>query len=232
MDFLKQLQLLQLADSALPIGSAAHSFGLETLAAEGILTPQNLEAFLQSFIEEGLLLETVFCRRAYSLGLPDEQDFMTNWVGLNQLLSAFKPARESREASLTLGRRFLQLVLNLDSWPLLQKLGSLPRQNGPEVHYCAIFGLMGSQLGVETELTSLAYLNQTVTSLISACQRLMPLGQSQAGQILWRLKPELLEIVRQSQATQIDLDSVRCFMPMVEMASMRHPLLSTRLFIS
>jgi len=100
------------------------------------------------------------------------------------------------------------------------------------VHYCAIFGLMGSQLGVETELTSLAYLNQTVTSLISACQRLMPLGQSQAGQILWRLKPELLEIVRQSQATQIDLDSVRCFMPMVEMASMRHPLLSTRLFIS
>ena len=46
------LRLLQLADSALPVGAAAHSFGLESLIQEGLLGADELESFLRGYLEE------------------------------------------------------------------------------------------------------------------------------------------------------------------------------------
>ncbi len=234
LDYLRQLRLLQLADSALPIGTAAHSFGLETLAVEEELKVERLEAFLQDYLRESGLLESVYCQTAYRLGAEARPDlaFEPEWVRLNQRLSALKPARESRAASAALGRRFIQLVLGLEEWPLLIVAQQTARQAEVELHHCTAFGLVGGVLKLGEEATSLAYLQQALTGLISACQRLMALGQSQASRILWNLKPVLVELMEQRKLYRYDDDTLSCFVPLVELAAMRHPSLSTRLFIS
>jgi urease accessory protein len=233
-DYLRQLWLLQLADSALPIGTAAHSFGLETLVVEEEIKVERLEAFFRDYLFEVGKLESAYCQAAYTLGayFRDETVFAKEWLKLNERLSALKPAREVRAASAALGRRFLQLVIGLGEWPVLKLALQAARQAEIEVQHCTAFGLVGGVLNLGETATVLAYLQQTLTGLVSACQRLMPLGQSQASQILWNLKPTLLEVVEQSKNYRYDDEDLNYFTPLVDLAGMRHPSLSTRLFIS
>ena len=230
---LQFIRLLQLADSALPIGSTAHSFGLETLAVEGDLDVTQLESFLQDYLMEAARLEATFCRLGYRLTSLTEQDkLLEHWLELNNRLSAFKTARESRVASATLGRRFLQLVASLKDEPLLLDLQKVAKSHGVDIHYSPAFGLVGGILGVEETTVVLAYLQQFLQSHIFTFQRLLPLGQSQASAIMWRIKPILLAVADQSEVLALHPEDIAVLMPLPDLASMRHPTLETRLFVS
>ncbi|MBI1786029.1 MAG: hypothetical protein HYR60_00485 [Acidobacteria bacterium] len=224
-EHLAGLRLLQLADSALPIGAAAHSFGLETLTSEGLLDTEHMESFLRDYLVEMAPLEGAFCRSAHRLGAGPEFS-VDGWVDLNRRVSARKPARESRVAAATLGRRFLGLLLDLGEWPRLR----LARERAAAVYPSTAFGLAGAVLGLEEEATVLAFLHQATAGSISACQRLLPLGQTRAARLLWDLKPLILELAAQSRAA--NPGEVPSFPALLELGAMRHPDLSTRLFIS
>jgi urease accessory protein len=220
------LYLLQLADSALPVGSMSHSFGLETLvfdediASDVQSCPASVRWYLEDSLTESLLLDAVLCREAHCRAIKGHPV-----SDLNRQISALRLARESREASLTMGRRFAALAASLHPGPALRGLANLD-----ELHHSVAFGYTLGVLAVDPDLTVSAFLHQCLLNTISAAQRLLPLGQMEANRIAWDLKPAILETVKQSG--KITFETVRSFSHLPEMASMRHPSLPTRLFIS
>jgi urease accessory protein len=226
-DDLMWLRLMQLADSAVPIGAAAHSFGLETLVEDGTVNVPVLIAFFSDYLQETGMLEVSYCLQAHNCA-SNEEGFVSEWLALNMRLDALKTARESRAASTSLGRRFVQLAADLEDDGRLREAIKVAKAEGVGIHHCAAFGLVGGVLGVEARRTGLAYLNQSITGLVSACQRLMPLGQTIASQILWTLKPVMIEVINQYKEGAHAV----AFTPMIDVGSLRHPALNTRLFIS
>ena len=163
------LELLHLADSALPVGATAHSFGVETLVEQENLLPETVETFLCDYLSEAGAMEASFVRRA--------------WQGdCSRLLSdefgARRPARESRDAALKMGRRFALLVNAI--------LGESAIPDN--LYYPVAFGLAAARLQIPEDAAAVAYLRQSVAGLVSACQRLMPIGQVEASCIVWNLR--------------------------------------------
>lgn len=228
---LAHLQLLHLADSALPIGSLAHSFGLETLVSAGILQVADLPEFLRGYLREAGMLEAVAQREAFALVSDPAGEFpASRWIAINDLLGALKPARESRTASGMLGRNFLRAVISVAPLSFLQEAWETVAAVDCLVHQSTAFGLASAALGFEEGRSVLAYLHQMTANLVSACQRLLPLGQNQAMRILWDLKPTIVEVSARSAG--FSLEAVCCTMPLLDWGAMEHSALSTRLFVS
>jgi urease accessory protein len=234
------LQLLQLADSGFPIGALAHSFGIESLVAAGLLASADLEIFLRGYLEEAGVVEAVFCRQAALLARESELDFPgARWLEINDTLGALKPAREVRAGGAALGRNFLRAALALGESVILRKaleateVSSVAESCDSDVHvieHSPAFGLVGGVLQFEEDSIVLAYLHQMASSFVSAFQRLLPLGQTRAAQIVWDLKPVMMEAAGRS--AECSLDNFSTFTPLVDWGAMEHPALRTRLFIS
>lgn len=246
------LKLMHIADSAFPIGASAHSFGLETLTAEGVVTAPTLESFLTDLLWESGRLEGCFVRLAYRCAMSAAADStdtvlvdLERWLLLNQQMAAWKNARESREASATLGRRFLQTLAQVEQSQPLQQVYAAASQQGVPMHYCTAFGLVSRVLGVDESAAVLAYLQQNSMGLVSASLRLLPIGQGRAVELLWRLKTTVAAVSAATEKLVTTNGAIPArdplslcdpmlsiFTPLLDLASMRHPTLPTRLFIS
>jgi urease accessory protein len=207
------LALLHLADSALAVGSTAHSFGLETLVEDGCLCPHNVEALLRDYLSENGVLEASFVRRARQ---------GENTLLLSDEFASRRIARESRDAGLKMGRRLAQLV------NALLRDAVIPE----DLYYPVAFGLAAARLDIPEADTVVAYLRQSIAGLVSACQRLMPLGQVEASCVVWNLRESIERAALQLEIGRSEVREVSCFTPLLELASMRHGSLETRLFIS
>jgi urease accessory protein len=244
------LPLLQLGDSALPIGGYSHSWGLEAAIERGLVRdPATLECWVRSWLRcalgplEGVVVAAV-CRAAA------EGDAAALGQA-NELLDAGLTPATLRSASREMGEQLLALA---ESWPWAEALFSRARSAGkcteihllapraPEAlrpreeenrgpwHHAVVFATLAATAGATLRDAVQVYLHQAALGVISAGVRAIPIGHTHGQQVLARLHGDIEAIA--GELEERELETAGSFCPAYEVLCHAQTQLYTRLFRS
>lgn len=223
------LTALQIGDSFFPSGAFAYSSGLETFVFDGQVADRvSLTAFIESYLV-GLVArcDLLFVKLSYTASRRSDADEIGR---LDHLLHAIKLPAELRAASMQMGRQFLQVMTGLYPSSALQSLLHNLETRKLDGHHPVMFGAVCGATGIKTETTLLTYPYSTVSSLVGAGVKLIPLGHSDGQITINRLKPLIARIAKEVE--HLGVEDITSFAPAIEIHSMRHEHLPVRLFKS
>jgi urease accessory protein len=241
MDCEAFLSLLQFSDGLFPVGSYAHSFGLESYTADGTIHDANgVESFLFSYLQGSVAPTDVIAAIASRKAALSEPLGIEQCITIDHQLDAMKSASELRDASRQMGRQTLRTATNLGEpftlhgvrgpHKLIPKLFDAVDNSETPGHHAIAFGAVGGVLGWQDAEMACALLYSTCAGLAAAALRLLPLGQLAGQRILRSLAPSIASLAKEVQGA--DLADIWSFAPGIEIAAMRHALLDARLFRS
>lgn len=188
------LRLLQISDSALPIGGYTHSWGLEAAIARGrVGDPEALERWTRLWLRHSLApLEGVLVAsacRAFREGNPG------GLAALNRAAGASIMPPSIRRASLEMG---VQLIALGKTWAwCADGLAALDPASSDEEggwHHAIAFGVLGALAGAEPEAVLTAYLHQAALGMIGAGVRAIPVGHTHGQQVLAYLHDDIRDL--------------------------------------
>jgi urease accessory protein len=213
------LRLLQLFDSQFPVGAFAHSGGLETYAARGGSLPE-VRQVLRAQINLGWgRSELAAAWLAWHAAAEPNGAAELDRLGVT--LDAMKVVPATRDMSLGLGRRTLNLLRRLHP-------DRLPALSHP--HHAIVIGVAGHCLELEPRAVLLAFAQNLASGILASAVRCMPIAPADAQALLVEVQPQLGAAV----ARAID-DPEGCLFtctPALDLRSHQQASLHTRLFQS
>ena len=220
------LRLLQVSDSAFPVGGYAYSHGLEWLTHEGRLAgAEDVASVLHAFIAQPLRCQVLPAAvRAFRARTGAQV------VRIDHSLDASLIAESEREAGRAMGARLLETASDSQPDPVVASHLVAVRSGEAPGQYAVAFALVAraTDSGEETALAALGY--ASCASLVSAAVRLGVIGQSAAARITASAATPLTAAVGAVRSQR--RPSIGSFAPQLELATLLQPTLQFRMFAS
>jgi urease accessory protein len=221
--------LLQTADALFPTGAYAHSLGFEESVRLGIVRDERtLGNFLRLQMTPAMEhQELPYLRFAADAA---QRGSLHELGELDAEISAWKLARETREASIQLGVRRLTALRVISTAPLLSGYADCIASESARGHHLTVCGLQAVIENIPFEAALATYFYQSLAAVCAASLKLIRIGQDGCQRVLRAACHNAGDVIQRSLT--IERADAGWFNPLLEIASMRHERADERLFIS
>lgn len=203
------LTLMQWLSPAFPVGAFAYAHGLEQAVADGtVRDADTLQDWIETLITHGSArADAILLTAAHTA--PDP-------APIDATARAFAASAERLKETDLQGAAFCDTARAVWDIPITG------------LTYPVAVGAAARAMDVPLAQTLPLYLHAFASNLTSAAQRLMPLGQTAAQQVLANLAPAIQTTAQEAATTTLDDLSATSFA--ADIAAMRHETLQPRIF--
>ncbi|KMT64364.1 urease accessory protein UreF [Catenovulum maritimum] len=219
-------RLLQLCSANLPVGGFSFSQGLEFAVEKAwVKDTDTCYNWINSLLAESICATdlAVLPKLIQAAETIDAAAF-THW---NEFLIATRESSELRLADLAMGKALIRLLNQLDQidMSIYQSLF-----DDSEISFVSAFALAAHSWQINSLTAQAGYCWTVIDNQVAAATKLVPLGQTQAQNLLFKLTQGVDAFI--TKANQLEDDELGGSLPRMAMASAWHETQYTRLFRS
>ena len=222
------MQLLQLADSAFPVGSFAFSDGLESAVAEGLVhDAATLARYTEAIVRRTATTDAVAALHAVRACRHNDYAAV---CAADRALLCTKLGDEARQMQQRTGRKLTELAAALFDDPLLRQFRS-DLQAGRTPGCCPVAqGVLFAACGLTDEALFATILYGAANRVLNAALRCVRVSHIDTQRILAAIGPDAA--ARYAEVAELELDEMYAFTPQIDLLAALHEQGTGRLFMN
>lgn len=221
--------LLHLCDSLFPLGSFAHSDGLEAATSSGdVRTAADVRAWLETTFDEPLCgCDAATVLRAWQAWERHDSGSARDLDAIDAEVHAIRPSAAGRDAARAMGTRLIKTWQQIRPDVDLSRLSEVTARG---LSLPTAFGVVTCASGIDAGNAVSGFIYARLAATLSAAMRLMPLGQHEGHAMLAAVLARVPE--RVDQLLSAPALAPRSFAPAMDIAAMSQQYGQSRLFRS